>query len=178
MSEISGAVTGLTASTAYQYRLCIRNEDGGGLCGAPGTFTTKPDDRDVVQGSLGIPIVPELGYVEGVAVSVRAEPDGSQPVGQVSRSPGSAYFRVPDTGPATCPRIVGNRAAIGFVASFTDLDPTVPDIPQVVFVEDNGPTGDRFASVTVDETPTACPDPSSVTLKAAVTGDVTITDHP
>lgn len=179
MTSASRTIEGLTADTPYHYRFCIETESGGGLCGASDSFTTRPDDRDVVDGTIYIPVAPELGANDGVAVSVRAEPDGSLPIGEVSRVPGSFYFRWPDSGPATCLRIEGNRAAIGFDA----IDTTgsgLPPVPQVVFVEDNGPTGDRFTHLLVAETPTTCPDPddASITWKVAEEGDLVITDNP
>ncbi len=177
METASRTITGLTPSTTYQYRFCIRTEDDGGLCGAPSSFTTKPDDRDVVSGSVSVPIVPELGSYVGVSASVRAEPDGSDPVGPVSRVPGTHYFRYPDSGDATCLRIVGDRAAIGFVADYQGFG--APDVPQVVFVEDNGTSGDRFGHQIVDAAPLDCPDPSTATVDwtTAVQGDITITDR-
>ncbi len=119
-----------------------------------------------------------LGPGPGIEVDVRAESDGSEPVGLVSVTPGSYYFRLPDSGPATCLRIVGNRVAIGFVV----VDPTgagMPDISQVVFVEDNGPSGDRWARVTVPDAPLDCPDPSTaaVSWTTPVSGNITITDR-
>jgi hypothetical protein len=157
---------GLRPDTTYHYRFCIRTEDGRGMCGAPKTFRTKPDDRDVVAGSVAVPIAPELGAAHAVSVSVRAEPDGSVPVGRVSRLMGTYYFRYPDAGAATCLRIVGNRAAIGFVA-------------EIVYVEDNGATGDRFTHELTAAAPLDCPDPSTTTLPwmTAVQGDITITDR-
>jgi hypothetical protein len=108
---------------------------------------------------------------------VRAEPDSSEPVGTASRLPGSSYFRYPDSGSATCLRIVGNRAAIGFVA-LDELGSGAPPVPQVVFVEDNGSSGDRFTHVFTQETPLECPDPSdgAIAWKTATLGNVTITD--
>lgn len=176
MLSASTRIEGLTPATTYHYRFCIRTESGGGLCGTPSSFTTRPDDRDVVRGSVAIPIFPELGYYQGVSLHVRAEPDGSSPLGWVSRAPGSSYFRLPDQGEATCLRVVGNRAAAGFVAT-TDEG---TEVPQVVFVEDNGPSGDRFGHLLVDHEPLECPDPatSAVPWNVAAEGDITITDHP
>lgn len=178
METASDVATNLSPDTTYQYRFCIRTEDGGGLCGAPASFRTKPDDRDRVAGAIWSPPVVPLGPGPGIEVDVRAEPDGSDPVGLVSVTPGSYYFRFPDSGPATCLRIVGNRVAIGFVV----VDPTgagMPDISQVVFVEDNGPSGDRWARVTVPDAPLDCPDPSTaaVSWTTPVNGNITITDR-
>lgn len=178
METASSVVSGLEPGTTYHYRMCVRTESGGGLCGAPVQLTTKPDDRDVVEGHLAIPIYPELGYVDGVSVSVRAEPDSSDPVGAASRSPGTHYFRLADTGSVTCLHIVGNRAAIGFVADYEDFG--APDVPVVVYVEDNGDGGDRFADTTLTEPPVDCPDPATAAVdwRLAAQGDITIVDHP
>jgi hypothetical protein len=177
MTSASMDVSGLTPDTTYHYRFCIETETGGGTCGAPDSFTTRPANRDVVDGVVSIPIMPQLGYVDGVSVRVRAEPDSTLPVGRASRIPGSYYFRVEDEGEATCLRISGNRAAVGFVDSGAYSGEPGP--PQVVFVEDNGPTGDRFGHLIVDEVPTECPDPATaeVTWKTATYGDVTVIDH-
>jgi len=178
METASDVATGLTPDTTYQYRFCIRTEDGRGQCGGAASFRTKPDDRDVVSGSISVPIVPELGSYVGVSASVRAEPDGSDPVGRVSRVPGTYYFRYPDSGDATCLRILGNRVAIGFVGEYQEVAGQ-PDIPQVVFIEDNGVGGDRFGHQILDSAPLDCPDPSTtpVTWTTAVQGDITLTDH-
>lgn len=172
-------VSGLSPDTTYHYRLCIRTEPGGGLCGRADTFTTRPDDRDVVEGSLSIAIMPELGAYDGVSASVRAEPDSSSPVGRASRIPGSHHFRFPDSGDATCLRVSGNRAAVGFLTE-DELGTGEPPAAHVVFFEDNGPSGDRFGHLIVAETPTDCPDPATaeVAWKVATNGNVTITDHP
>ena len=178
MLSAAMVVTGLSPDTTYYYRFCIRTDSGAGLCGGPDTFTTRPADRDSVEGSLAIPIMPELGYVDGVSASVRAEPDSSSPVGVASRIPGSYYFRIADRGEATCLRISGNRAAVGFVNAETP-DTGDPPVSQIVFFEDNGSSGDRFGHLIVGETPASCPDPATaaVTWKVAIQGDVVITDH-
>lgn len=172
----SRAVTGLSPDATYHYRFCIQTDSGRGLCGAPDTFTTRPADRDVVEGEVGVWGI-GLGGDPAVSVSVRAEPDSSVPIGRIQRLPGSHYHRFPDSGDVTCLRISGNRAAVGFTAEH--LDGSDPGPPQVVFIEDNGPTGDRFGHLVVDDTPTDCPDPATaaVTWLVAELGDVTITDH-
>lgn len=176
MLTASTNVTGLEPETTYWYRLCIENGDGLGMCGAAGSFTTR-EPGDSVEGEIGIPVIPELGYGFGVTVSARSAADGSDPTGQVSRTPGSYYFRWPDNGTVTCMRVVGNRASIGFVA--TDyIGHGEPDVAQVVFVEDNGPSGDRFGHQIVDEAPLECPDPTTFEdLSTATVGDLTVVDR-
>jgi hypothetical protein len=177
MLAASGTATGLTPDTEYYYRFCIRTDRETGMCGAPGTFRTKPDNRDKVEGSIGIPVFPQLGAYDSVSANVRAEPDGSDPVGTASRLPGSSYFRYPDSGSVTCLRVVGNRAAVGFVA-VDDLGSGAGPFPQVIFVEDNGPGGDRFTHILTEDTPEDCPDPTDPSLiwKTSTIGNLTVTD--
>jgi hypothetical protein len=174
---VAATVTGLDEGTTYHFRACVR----GGLCGKVLTFTTT-SERDSVHG-LGVSYeVPQLGYHVGASVDVSAAPDGSDPEGRASRSPGVHYFRVPDEGVVTCLRVDGNRASIGFLADYTMYDPSLPLFPVVIYIEDVGATGDRFATELPAEVPTSCPDPDEVLDstpgQVLIRGDFVVHDHP
>lgn len=176
MLTASTNVAELEPETTYWYRFCIENSDGRGLCGAAGSFSTR-EPGDSVEGQAGIEPFPPLGGGRELSVSARSTADGSDPTGWISRSPGSSFFRLPDSGSVTCMRVTGNRAAIGFAA--TDYTGSgQPDVPQVVFVEDNGPSGDRFGHQIVDEAPLECPDPTTFEdLATATVGNITVVDR-
>jgi hypothetical protein len=174
---VASTVTGLDEGTTYHFRACVR----GGLCGRVLTFTTT-SERDSVHG-LGVSTeIPELGYHVGASVDVSASPDGSDPVGRASRSPGVHYFRLPDEGVVTCLRVEGDRASIGFLADYTMFDPSLPLVPVVIYVEDVGTAGDRFTTELPAEVPTSCPDPDvaldSPGVQTVTRGDFVVHDHP
>ena len=172
--SVYATVTGLAEGTTHHYRHCVRNGNGAVVCGAPKTVTTTAG-RDSVVG-LGIASeIPELGYHLGASVDASSAPDGSSPEGQASRSPGTHFFRIPDSGEVTCLRVEGNRAAVGFVADWTMYDPSLPLVPLVLHIEDNGTAGDRFAVAAVVDPPTTCPDPD-VLLDASPGNTVLIGD--
>lgn len=173
-------VTGLDEGTTYYYRHCVRGADAA-ICGTRLSFTTTAG-RDSVLG-LGISQeIPALGYHVGANLDVSSAPDGSNAEGYASRSPGAIYFRVPDQGEVTCLRVDGNRAAVGFLADYTDYDPGLPLVPVVVYVEDNGASGDRFTVDLPAEAPTTCPDPDatldSVAGETVIRGGFVVHDHP
>lgn len=176
---VSAVVSGLDEATQYHYRTCANDEAGQGGCGATYTVTTTTG-RDSVSGLGVVTEMPQIGYYLGAALEVSAAPDGSGATGSVSASPGTAYFRIPDEGPITCLRVVENQAVIGFIADATEYDPNLPLVPRLVFVEDNGPTGDRVSTTTLAEPATTCPDPATVAPTSGVVtrGDFVIHDHP
>ena len=62
----------------------------------------------------------------------------------------------------TCLRIDGNRATVGFVAQPLDfVDPDAQPVPQLLFVEDNGTTGDRLGRQVLGAPATTCPAPTA-----------------
>ena len=180
-AQVAAVVTGLDEGTTYFHRTCVRNERGGGVCGAPQSFTTT-SGRDSVQGTGIAGAIPELGYYLGVDVDASSAADGSDLEGTASRSPGVHYFRLPDEGVVTCLRVDGNRASVGFLADYTMYDPSLPLVPVVLYVEDNGATGDRFSSALPAAPQTTCPDPDPVLDGTAgntvVLGDLVVHDHP
>ena len=60
----------------------------------------------------------------------------------------------------TCLRVEGNRAAVGFL---TDGD-WGTKYPLMVFIEDNGATGDRWSMLRLDAVASTCPVPTAANL--------------
>lgn len=151
-------VDGLAGSTTYHLRLCARNSRGRGICGGDRTFTTTAG-RDSVTGTGTVLSIPELGYAYGAELDASSDPDGTDPRGRGLTGPGALYFRLVDAGDVTCLQVDGNRATIGFEADPVDFGqpPETPTPSKLVFVEDNGPAGDRLNHRTVAEAPTVCP---------------------
>jgi hypothetical protein len=165
-------VGGLVGATTYHYRLCTTGSDGAGVCGHDATFTTT-HGHDSVTGSG---VVADLGFgaVWGASVYALGDDDQAGPAtGHAVISPGSVYFKIADSGPVTCLRIIGDRAAIGFIADPVDLgqpDPT--PIPRVLYVEDNGPTGDRIGFSSLSPPYSECPAPNDASFPNFAIGGV------
>jgi hypothetical protein len=159
----------LPENTPFHYRLCARGLDGAGICGADMTFSTTTN-RDSVIGSGTVYTIPQLGFAIGAAINGSSAPDGAPPVnGDASLSPGTLYFRLADYGPLTCMRVVGSRAAVGFVFD-ASIYGGEGSFPRVIFIEDNGPSGDRIQFGTLAAPYTSCPDPASATFPPFVVG--------
>jgi hypothetical protein len=154
---VSATVTGLAEATTYHYRACVRNARGGGLCGRTLTTTTT-SGRDSVNGSWFY-FDPSLRFYLGASADVSAEADGTGLEGSASVSPGSLRPYLADEGPATCLRVAGSRAVVGFIGDLSAYGE--PQTYWLLYIDD-GPTGDRFWSVQVDTEVTACPDPTVV----------------
>jgi hypothetical protein len=152
---------GLAPGTTYHDRVCTRGADGGGVCGADQAFTTS-SGRDSVTGT-GIVLDLGFGYVIGADVYATSGDDGAGPVaGDGSVSPGTTYFKIPDEGTVTCLRVAGNRAAVGLMITPPDLGQgDLTPFPRLVFIEDNGPTGDRLGFGTIAAPATDCPVPTA-----------------
>jgi hypothetical protein len=133
--------------------------------------------------------IPQVGFSIGAYVHATSGPNGAGPVvGTAYTSPGRVYFKVSDFGPVSCLRVAGNRAAVGFVAS-TDLgQPDPQPIPIVLFVEDNGQSGDRIGHRQLAQPATTCPIPGDADFvpfsvggnpvpPVVTDGDFTIHDH-
>jgi hypothetical protein len=188
---VSEVATGLLASTTYHVRLCARDPEGVGGCGADQTLTTDAG-HDSVTGTGVVYEIAQLGFSLGARLDASSDPDGSEPRGEAVVSPGSYYFKVADRGVVTCLRIAGNRAAIGV----TVVPPGIGEPPEsgpyhhVVFVEDNGPTGDRYDRRSYEAPVDTCPVPAAtdfadftlngmLTIPPVVTmGDFVVHDHP
>ena len=186
---VTKVVGGLTEGTTYHYRLCAAGSDGAGLCGHDATFTTT-QGHDSVTGS-GTVVDLGFGAVWGASAYALGADNRSGPAtGEAAISPGSVYFKIADAGAVTCLRIVGDRAAVGFIADPVDLgQPNPAPIPRVLFVEDNGPTGDRIGFGSLSTPYSECPTPSDSSFPnfmiggfsvppVLVNGDFTIHDDP
>lgn len=175
---VEATVVGLAEATTYQYRTCVRNPQGGELCSSTRAFTTT-QGRDSVHG-LGVSFeIVDQGLVIGADIDASSAADGSGATGHASRAPGLYYPRVWDAGPVTCLRAEGDMATVGFIGDYSNRG--LPPVNLVVYVDDNGATGDRFAVELVASTPTTCPDPGDLTGAAwqtLVRGDFVVHDHP
>ena len=156
-TEVEATITGLDEGTTYVYRTCVRNALGRVLCGAREVLTTT-SGRDSVHGSWFY-FDPLLRLYLGASADVSAEADGTDLEGSASVSPGSLRPYLADEGPATCLRVAGRRAVVGFIGDLSAYGE--PPTYWLLYVDD-GPTGDRFWSVRVDAEVTACPDPTVV----------------
>ena len=191
--EVWEPVGGLTDETTYHYRLCVRDAGGAGTCGADATFTTPAGDY--VQGDglvttiyLG-PGYPQL-YVGGT-IHASSTPDGANAAGDGWVRPSTGVPVVSDVGTVTCLKVVGNRAAIGLSIPAQNVVPWHRD---VVFIEDNGSTGDRWdASPNLSDPGTTCPTPTDADFdgfwfsmsgpatnygSTLSSGDFVVHDHP
>lgn len=154
---VAATVTGLAEGTTYHYRACVRNDAGGGLCGRTRTVTTT-EGRDSVHGSVFY-FYEEMRLLLGASADVSAEADGTGLVGTASVSPGSLRPYIADEGSATCLRVAGGRAVVGFEGDLSAYGE--PPSYWLLYIDD-APTGDRYWAVLVDAEVTACPDPTVV----------------
>jgi hypothetical protein len=179
---VSASVKGLAEGTEYHYRLCAYDVDGHGACGLDQSFTTS-SGHDYVFGE-GVTL--DLGFgVIGGRADAQSGPDGSDPTGRAGGVPGARSVRWFDEGPVTCLHVEGNRAPIGYLADPIGVGPPDEDlpVPEMVFVEDNGPTGDRWSGVQVLSAPaTTCPTPTAADFptdpaySVLTSGDFTVRD--
>ena len=145
-SDVEATITGLDEATTYLYRTCVRNSPGRVLCGAWRCSPPRPGaTRSRGAGSTSIP--PCACYL-GASADVSAEAaDGTDLEGSASVSPGSLRPYLADEGPATCLRVAGSRAVVGFIGDLSAYGE--PQTYWLLYIDD-GPTGDRFWSVRVD----------------------------
>ena len=117
-------LSGLPANTTVHYRICAAALTGW-YRGGDMTFTTTTGRDSVTGEGIVYELGPRIGFVIGAAVDASSDPDGGQPVtGDVSISPGSVYFRVPDSGAATCLRVEGIAPRSGSSRTSTSVSPT------------------------------------------------------
>ena len=182
-------LAGLDDATTYHYRLCAKGSDEHVTCGADATFTTT-SGHDSVTGS-GTVLTFDFGVVwGGSANAIGAGPIPGPASGHAAIAPGSVYVKIADAGAVTCLDVARNRAAIGFIADVVDLgQPDPQPIPRVLYVEDNGPTGDRIGFGSLHEPYDTCPAPTDADFPAfniggvlvppvLTSGDFTVHDHP
>jgi hypothetical protein len=185
---VRSAAIGLSDGTTYHYRLCAKGTDGRGVCGADRTFTTTTGHDSVI----GSGTVLDLGFGAvwgGAADVIGAAATPGPATGDAELVPGSVYFKVADSGPATCLTATGNRVAIGFTSNVDIGQPDPQPVHRILFVEDNGPTGDRIGFGTLAPPYTRCPAPTDASFPdfdvagysvppVLETGDFTVHDHP
>ncbi len=153
-------VADLEPGTEYHYRLCTEGHDGLGICGGDRTFATS-GHGSVSGGGAVLPIMVVGTIAIGVDAHATASSTGSgeEATGTAELFPGDSTAGKPteDRGPVTCLDVVGNRAAIGF----TTLGAFGPTPPRVLFVEDNGPAGDRVGFGYLQAPYSDCPTPTA-----------------
>jgi hypothetical protein len=138
------------------------------VLGPSGPAVAQSPGRDSVAGAIS--------YGEGRAglgftFSTSSGPAGESPTGTVT----IYTFVSGDLGtfPVSCLGVGGNRATI--VASFPGTTPPTP-AGVVIYVEDNGSSGDRIHSNFVSSVPSSCPPPATVIEDPFTFGDVTVVD--
>jgi hypothetical protein len=180
---VSENVSGLSEGATYHYRLCTRGSDNAGVCGADATFTTTTG-RDSVTGNGVVYDDPAHGIFFDASVYALGNSDTAGPAtGHALTNPGSESPHISDAGAVTCLRIVGNRAAVGFLADYTDFGGGL--IPRVLYVQDNGPTGDLYGIGSLSQPYSDCPTPTDASFPyfggvlppVLTSGDFTIHDH-
>lgn len=183
---VEALIQGLDEATTYHYRLCALDIDDHGGCGVDQTLTTSTG-FDSVSGHGTVFALSELGYSIAADIDATSAPGGGDPVGTGWVLPGQSYFRLLDEGPVTCLRVEGNRAAVGLYVDLTGMGAPEP-YARLLFIEDNGPTGDRMGQASLDLPATTCPVPtaddfppydlSGILIPPVVTGgDFVVHDH-
>jgi hypothetical protein len=147
---VSVRVDGLHPTTTYHYRLCGLDDDADpqGLCGPDRTFSTGTG-RESVTGDGNAVIDADHGA--HASVTAAADPGGAGYLDGVAEftqwfrgpPPNFGRFTFGGGGAASCLRVEGNLAVIGF--SFTD--PIAGTHDAALVIRDNGPTGDGFGVV-------------------------------
>lgn len=182
--EVSEVLGGLDHGALRHFRLCAVNVRGYGWCGADRSFTTTVD-RDSAVGSG---VLSDLGTTTfSAAVDAHSGPGGAAPSGTASALPGQVVPRVSDAGSVSCLRILGDRATIG--VDVEPVDSTGEHRGRLIFIRDNGPSGDYLNHVATAAPPTTCPiatddrfiaAPAGQTppFAALITGDFQVHDHP
>lgn len=163
-TPVSTRISGLLPETTYHYRLCTSDhKDGYGTCGIDQTVTTS-GDRDFVSGKGVQPM--QFGAYTAVEVVASGGPGYLDGTGSL----GGAIFVPPGHlvswgGPAdvSCIRVEGNNAVVGLIT----YDPIGGEISQLLYIQDNGASGDRWGLTSW--TPPGCPapDPSLATIAAS-----------
>jgi len=159
-TPVSTRISDLVPETTYHYRLCSSDhKDGYGTCGVDQIVTTS-GDRDSVYGEGGYPL--DFGgsrYAQVVASGGPGYLEGTGFVHGVDvLPPRDLRLEWGGTGPIGCLRVEGNNAVVGF----TFHDPVFGEMRQLVYIQDNGATGDRFG-LAVWYSGCPAPDPSLAT---------------
>jgi hypothetical protein len=182
--EVSEVLGGLEHGVLRHFRLCASDARGRGTCGADRTFTTTVD-RD---SAVGEGVLSDLGTTTfSATVDAHSGPGGAAPSGSASALPGQVVPQVADAGAVSCLRILGDRATIG--VDVEPVDSTGEHRGRLIFIRDNGPSGDYLNHVATATPPTVCPlatddrfiaAPAGQTppFAALVSGDFQVHDHP
>lgn len=182
---VSAGIGGLLPGSASHYRLCsdVLTDTAPRHCGADRTVTTSVGRVSVIGTvSISRPDVSPLdfksvrtfsaaaggGYLDGIAQRVDTYLFHGMVV-QVLGNP-ATYPYVVD-----CLRANDNRAVLGFSWHQVEGQP-LQIVPkhELLVVEDNGATGDRYAIRTFDPAG-GCPAPAVGLLDAAVTSGIDVT---
>lgn len=156
---VTARIDGLTDGTTVHFRLCATDVNGHGPCGGDREATTS-DGVDSVTGRGTVFTDGSLGFAYGGEIFATSDPGGADPTGEGWVLPGDDYFRITDEGPVTCLRVEGNRAAVGILGDNSDYGADVLR-PRLIFIEDNGASGDRFSLESALEPYETCPVPTS-----------------
>jgi hypothetical protein len=185
---VSALLGNLTDGTEYHYRLCAEERYGNQepVCGEDRTFTTP--EGDTVWGSGDVGYVPGPGGIGfaplGGSLKASSEPGGANPQGTAQIFPSwdmTSSTWIIDSGSVTCLNVVGNQAS----ARFSKVRPGQDTLHYLVFVEDNGATGDRLGTRLDVDDPDDCPDPTDadfapwpfIGTATLVSGDFVVHDH-
>jgi hypothetical protein len=185
---VEETIGGLAHGTTHHFRLCAADEHGRGVCGADAEFTTSTGDDSVVGHGLLVKGDPPATGDFSATVDAHSGASGAAPRGTAVRSPGQLSPHIPDRGTVTCLRVDGNRATIGFATDPSDADPE-PDGGGLIYIKDNGTTGDYLNHGWEPVPPTTCPAATDDKFIAAppgfdppfaalIAGDFQVHDHP
>jgi hypothetical protein len=148
-----------------------------GFCGAA---SAQSAGGDSASGIIGGPFTCAAACTRGDAgFDSHSGPSGENPTGTVqlfSEAGNGTNHAITAlaSGPVTCLNVIGNRAAIGFVAH--SPFPFLPGFGTLV-VEDNGSAGtDQSATLTNAQQITTCPDPRTIALQPITAGDSYVHD--
>jgi hypothetical protein len=154
-----------------------------GFCGAASAQAAGSDSASGIIGGqfTGAPVIlirTDSGF------DAHSGPAGENPTGTVEQFVQISHGTVLEpprefsTGAVTCLNVIGNRAAIGFIATPTP-DFVNFNLPRfgTLIVEDNGSAAtDQSATLASGQAVTTCPDPRTVTLQPITVGDLFVHD--
>lgn len=186
-TRVAETVGGLPHAALRHFRLCASDANGRGVCGADRTLTTTDGKDSVVGEGLLVEGEPPATGDFSASVDARSGPSGAAPSGRAVRSPGALSPHIPDGGRVTCLKVFGDRATVGFATEPTGTNPNPTD-GGMIFIKDNGPTGDYLNHRWEATPPTTCPTAtddffiaapagSDPPFAALVSGDFQVHDH-
>ena len=169
--EVAATISDLAPNSVTHYRICTEGSDGLASCSNDRTLTTGFTGRDTVSGSGTVLAIPELGY------SISASANASSAARRRITAAGVRRYLagrslLPDSGHRdrhlpSCER----QSRSCRVRALPGARPLVGDlIPRTVFIEDNGPTGDRIQFGGLASPYTTCPNPATATFPPFIVG--------